>query len=158
MNVNIPKFEKITSKLGGKEVKYGNAMARKVNAKRTYAHVINHGGSRHTNNWMKKEFIDSEDMSVGWKGIIVCPKKASLTDIKSETELEDNQNEYRGRRNSEKVCGDKNIEVGCVEPQLVRPQSLGLKASLEIELEITSSNPLGPRKKSDVEERKQDLI
>ncbi|KAL2347596.1 hypothetical protein Fmac_001596 [Flemingia macrophylla] len=32
--------------------------------------------------------------------------KASLTGIKSETELEDNRNEYRGRRNSEKVCLD----------------------------------------------------
>ncbi|KAL2334555.1 hypothetical protein Fmac_015768 [Flemingia macrophylla] len=36
-------------------------------------------------------------------------QKASLTDIKSETELEDNWNEYRGRRNSEKVC--KSVKV-----------------------------------------------
>ncbi|KAL2347551.1 hypothetical protein Fmac_001551 [Flemingia macrophylla] len=36
--------------------------------------------------------------------IHLCPRKASLTDIKSRTKLEDNRNEYRGMKNSEKVC------------------------------------------------------
>ncbi|KAL2340170.1 hypothetical protein Fmac_008110 [Flemingia macrophylla] len=41
---------------------------------------------------------------------------ASLTDIKFETELEDHRNEYRGRRNNEKVCADAGVRikiVGC---------------------------------------------
>ncbi|KAL2322273.1 hypothetical protein Fmac_026652 [Flemingia macrophylla] len=48
-------------------------------------------------------------LQIALKDLVFVFDKASLTDIKSETDLEDNWNEYRGMRNNEKVsmtqCG-----------------------------------------------------
>ncbi|KAL2319512.1 hypothetical protein Fmac_028481 [Flemingia macrophylla] len=51
-------------------------------------------------------------------------QKASLTDIKSETELEDNQNEYRGGTNSEKVCPDVEGSPALVDARVLTPPIL----------------------------------
>ncbi|KAL2334003.1 hypothetical protein Fmac_015216 [Flemingia macrophylla] len=53
-----------------------------------------------------RENVELRSLNMTWAP---SADEASLTDIKSETELEDNQNEYQGRRNSAKVCADAGI-------------------------------------------------